>query len=57
MFGNTNLLTYDFTISVFLTQYSHYKLKENRHRKYVPVWVIDYCLSHHIRVVNKSAPC
>jgi len=23
MFGNTNLLTYDFTISVFLTQYSH----------------------------------
>jgi hypothetical protein len=26
MFGNTNLLTYDFTISVFLTQYSHYQV-------------------------------
>jgi hypothetical protein len=29
MFGNTNLLTYDFTISVFLTQYSHYLLMDD----------------------------
>jgi hypothetical protein len=36
MFGNTNLLTYDFTISVFLTQYSHILPKTSRKLRTIP---------------------